>query len=142
MTNLDLYLVPAGTGDIGENDIAISRSSDSPVEHIFTEIPATGEYEMWVFRNQNAAPITNYGLAWWYGLAPEISVPLSGDFDSDGDVDGQDFLAWQRDRSVGDLADWQANYGMSSLTAVAAVPEPGILSMLALSFCAWIVPKR
>ena len=48
-----------------------------------------------------------------------------GDFDFDGDVDGRDFLLWQRDPSVGNLADWQANYGMGSLTAASvAVPEP------------------
>lgn len=53
-------------------------------------------------------------------------VPLTtqGDFNADGQVDGRDFLVWQRDSSVGDLADWQANYGAGSLTATAAVPEP------------------
>lgn len=60
---------------------------------------------------------------------------LPGDFDGDGDVDGRDFLAWQRDPSVGDLADWQMNYGAGSLVAPIsdstarsmvhhAVPEP------------------
>jgi hypothetical protein len=39
------------------------------------------------------------------------SLPqLPGDFDDDGDVDGRDFLLWQRNPSVGDIADWQANY--------------------------------
>jgi len=46
----------------------------------------------------------DYGIAWWYGLAPEIEPPLlSGDFDNDNDVDGADFLAWQRNPSVGSL---------------------------------------
>src|SRR5262245_39274161 len=41
---------------------------------------------------------------------------LLGDFDGDGDVDGRDFLVWQRGGSpnplsAGDLAQWQANYG-------------------------------
>lgn len=60
---------------------------------------------------------------------------LPGDFDGDGDVDGRDFLAWQRDPSVGELADWQGNYGAGSLVAPIsdstarsmvhhAVPEP------------------
>ena len=36
--------------------------------------------------------------------------------DGDGDVDGRDFLIWQRGGSpapisTGDLADWQSNYG-------------------------------
>jgi hypothetical protein len=64
-----------------------------------------------------------------------------GDFDGDDDVDGDDFLFWQRDPSVGDLADWEANYGFVppplSATSI-AVPEPstgmvlliGMLGML------------
>ena len=55
---------------------------------------------------------------------------LPGDFDMDGDVDGRDFLIWQRGGSPnpmsgGDLADWQANYGAGSLSASVVVPEPG-----------------
>jgi sulfatase modifying factor 1 len=69
---------------------------------------------------------------------------LPGDFDFDGDVDGRDFLKWQRGESLsplsaGDLADWQANYGAGMLTANStAVPEPtcfvlyGIFMMLTL----------
>ena len=51
---------------------------------------------------------------------------LTGDFDMDDDVDGEDFLLWQRDMGVGDLADWQANYGATTLAvaATSAVPEP------------------
>jgi hypothetical protein len=42
-----------------------------------------------------------------------------GNFDADGDVDGRDFLVWQRGGSPGgvgsatDLAAWQSNYGTS-----------------------------
>ena len=50
--------------------------------------------------------------------------PASSDFDQDGDVDGGDFLVWQRDLSVGSLASWQDNYGGVPLAATAAVPEP------------------
>jgi hypothetical protein len=60
---------------------------------------------------------------------------IEGDFDNDGDVDGRDFLRWQRGGSpsplsAADLADWQANYGGGSLAAVAAVPEPGGLALV------------
>jgi hypothetical protein len=68
-------------------------------------------------------------------------VPLidPGDFDSDGDVDGRDFLVWQRNPSVGDLADWQANYGAGTLGAATSVPEPacfmvGSLAVVAAMF--------
>jgi hypothetical protein len=45
-------------------------------------------------------------------------VALDGDFDDDGDVDGNDFLLWQRGGSPngatsGDLALWEDNYGMT-----------------------------
>ena len=59
---------------------------------------------------------------------------LSGDFNGDGKVDGEDFLLWQRNPGVGSLADWEANYGMvATLSAAsAAVPEPAsMLLMLA-----------
>jgi T5SS/PEP-CTERM-associated repeat protein len=58
----------------------------------------------------------------------------ANDGDGDGDVGGRDFLLWQRNSAVGDLSDWQANYGVGALTAAsAAVPEPGGL-LLASSF--------
>jgi len=40
---------------------------------------------------------------------------IAGDFDVDGDVDGRDFLAWQRNPSVGDMADWRTNFGRSAI---------------------------
>ncbi len=72
-----------------------------------------------------------------------VTVPVpSADFDGDGDVDGRDFLTWQRGFGMGnslatgdadgngtvnaaDLAIWQEQYGSSSpLVANFAVPEP------------------
>ncbi|TWU30014.1 beta strand repeat-containing protein [Bythopirellula polymerisocia] len=58
-----------------------------------------------------------------------IAAALPGDFDFDGDVDGRDFLIWQRGGSpaplsAGDLTDWQANYGAPLTAAASAVPEP------------------
>jgi hypothetical protein len=65
-------------------------------------------------------------------------VPLTdpGDFDSDGDVDGRDFLVWQRNPSVGDLADWQANYGAGTLDAGTSVPEPASCMVVSLAVAA------
>jgi hypothetical protein len=64
-----------------------------------------------------------------------------GDFDDDGDVDGRDFLIWQRGGSspggplsTSDLQDWQNNYPTSSgLAAVMAVPEPAISTLFLAS---------
>jgi hypothetical protein len=70
-----------------------------------------------------------------YALVSEVATP--GDFDGDGDVDGRDFLAWQRNPAVGDLADWQNNYGTNSqITASTTVPEPTNFLLLALGLLA------
>lgn len=64
---------------------------------------------------------------------------LPGDFDNDGDVDGDDFLKWQRGEvsnppSVADLAAWEAHYGAPFLIgASSTLPEPAcfVLAMIA-----------
>jgi hypothetical protein len=78
----------------------------------------------------------NFAVDNIYWDAPSVALP--GDFDGDGDVDGRDFLAWQRGESpdplsAGDLEDWQTNYGMTApvvAEAVTAVPEPSGLLLL------------
>jgi endoglucanase len=60
--------------------------------------------------------------------------PDLADFDGDGDVDGRDFLIWQRNPDVGNLSDWQTNYGTGELTSAVTVPEPAaMLLMVSLS---------
>ncbi|TWU28253.1 PEP-CTERM sorting domain-containing protein [Bythopirellula polymerisocia] len=63
-----------------------------------------------------------------------------GDFDIDGDIDGHDFLEWQRGNSTpvgqlsaSDLMDWQNAYGTPLVAAVSAVPEPATLALLGLT---------
>jgi hypothetical protein len=58
-----------------------------------------------------------------------VSDGIPGDFDNDGDVDGRDFLVWQRGNSpdplsAADLEEWQNNYGTAPLGVLTAVPEP------------------
>lgn len=73
-----------------------------------------------------------------------LGAPLAtpGDFDLDGDVDGRDFLIWQRGGSTTgplnatDLANWQTNYGtgVGPLTAASiAVPEPAGLMLVVMA---------
>jgi hypothetical protein len=52
-----------------------------------------------------------------------VVVDVSGDFNSDGNVDGRDFLTWQRGESFDpfsaeDLEIWQEQYGSGSLSGV------------------------
>ena len=83
-----------------------------------------------------------------------IGTSLTGDFDGDNDVDGADFLLWQRGGSPSplsstDLADWQSNYDAGTLLSAAAVgasagfaavPEPSsfmLLNLGALAVLGW-----
>ena len=70
------------------------------------------------------------GMQFLYGPPP------TADFDNDGDVDGQDFLLWQRGDSIpplsaSGLSIWQAQYGSGSSTTIATVPEPASLLWVA-----------
>jgi len=68
------------------------------------------------------------GIAWW---AEGTGPLLAGDFDNDNDVDGADFLTWQRNPTVGSLTDWEDNSGSTgALTTVNAVPEPATWMLL------------
>ncbi len=82
-------------------------------------------------------------ITYTFASNPNPSDP--GDFDDDGDIDGNDFLIWQRGNSTtgpldaGDLVDWQDNYGPGPLVAASAVPEPSTLILLGmlLGVCPW-----
>jgi hypothetical protein len=72
-----------------------------------------------------------------------LRIVIPGDFDFDRDVDGRDFLVWQRggsprSSSAEDLADWEANYGADpgALAAAATVPEPATWIALLLALLA------
>ncbi len=91
-------------------------------------------------RPTNPAQATDF-----YIRSIEISdASIAGDFDMDGDVDGRDFLLWQRNTSVGNLADWQTNFGAGGpLTAtLGAVPEPTSLLLVGAGLAAGLLPWR
>jgi hypothetical protein len=75
------------------------------------------------------------------------------DFDNDNDVDGNDFLIWQRGVGVGtdnatgdadgdgmvnglDLAIWRTAYGSPAVAAVGVIPEPASLMLAGLGLAA------
>lgn len=74
-----------------------------------------------------------------------LGLGTAGDFDGDGDVDGQDFLIWQRNPNIGSLADWQSNLGASLASAV-AIPEPAsgisLVLLLAGGFARGVIATR
>lgn len=82
----------------------------------------------------------------------QLAVPTDADFDDDGDVDGEDFLIWQRNFGVGtthemgdangdnmvdaaDLTAWQDAFGSApgSSAATIAVPEPSSVAVISLA---------
>ncbi len=77
------------------------------------------------------------------------AVPsLEGDFDGDNDVDGADFLLWQRGGSPNpfsptDLANWQMNYsGVASNSAASSIPEPASAWLLAVAGMPMVESRR
>ena len=75
----------------------------------------------------------------------QLSASYSADFDGDGDVDSRDFLIWQRNPSVGNLADWQAQYGLgagSSPSPLNTVPEPALVFPLLICSVSYLVLRR
>ncbi len=88
------------------------------------------------------------------------SAGLTGDYDLDGDVDGRDFLVWQRTLGTnvtpgsgadgdgngsigaGDLTVWRNNFGQTlAVAAAGVVPEPGA-ALLGLSATLCAVASR
>ncbi len=69
-----------------------------------------------------------------------VQVPSSADFDGDGDVDGRDFLKWQRDEtpelgSAAELALWQEQYGSTpALVSTTSVPEPPAILLASIAW--------
>lgn len=146
--------VDADTSNIASTAIYASTDSSDPTKMILVAINRTGapldaglavtselrfdRAEVFQLTSAGANPVQAEDIlidqvnAFHYTL-PAYSVStlvlhavtsLPGDFNADGHVDGRDFLVWQRNPSVGDLADWQANYGVSSVAATVSVPEP------------------
>ncbi len=100
-----------------------------------------GGVEITLTSNSNEAPpgdymlflIDNNGIP---SVAEFIRAKFGqpGDFDFDGDVDGQDFLAWQRDPNLGSLSDWMTNYGYPALAPSSTIPEPSTVVILLGAF--------
>ena len=93
------------------------------------------------------------GGALWVGATSVVlkvlgSIALPGDFDSDQDVDGADFLQWQRNfgtpgYDAASLADWKANFGATAaVSAAAAIPEPHTALLGAWAFGAVAAWRR
>ncbi len=122
------------------------------VSKSFSFVPSAGDtFDLLSFASSSGTfstiqlPTLASGLTWdtsqLYSTGVlSVAASLAGDFDHDGDVDGRDFLIWQRGGSPSplsgtDLADWQANYGVGALTAAnVTVPEPRLCMIIPIMF--------
>ncbi len=125
--------------------------------HVYVDIYNDfGEFEETIEYNDSLAPgevdqfyLEGFNTFYSYDVFIDNTVggaTNDGDFDGDGDIDGRDFLRWQRGNSptpfsAVDLAAWQAAYGPGPLGAITAVPEPGALALLAAIACGLAVGR-
>ena len=77
------------------------------------------------------------------------TIGLPGDFDGDEDVDGYDFLKWQRGESPNPLSQadldlWESQYGNSvpPLSATSTVPEPITYTLALAALCLAMCRRR
>jgi hypothetical protein len=76
---------------------------------------------------------------------PQYVGGLAGNYDGDNDVDGADFLAWQRNYNTLSFTDWKANFGTALAAAAGqAVPEPAgsAMALAAAAMTAWAGARR
>ncbi|MCA1626536.1 MAG: hypothetical protein LC742_01025, partial [Acidobacteria bacterium] len=94
INDLTLWLLPADASTTAEA-IAISEFNEGTVEHIFFQLPYTGQFQFWVEQRDTEASATqDYGIAWW---GKSSTLIFNGDFNGDGMVDGADLAEWRSD---------------------------------------------
>lgn len=129
-----------GTGKVGEVFVQLPMPG-SLIEHgehsMMATAPAGTQFVLPVFKFDNVVSVTGLqeNIFIFEASLKRVAVE-TGDFDGDGDVDGNDFLMWQRGEtspplSASALAAWKANYGNTSPLSVASstVPEPSSLGL-------------
>ena len=139
----DVYLTTGATFDLDFGSLAIVDTIDSLFFDGISQ--ATGT---WGRPGSGADHVSSFFTGDGLLLVSTLQG-IPGDFDMDNDVDGDDFLLWQRNPGVGNLADWEANYGTQALQAAqtvasTAVPEPtgGLLAAVGFALAGFAGRRR
>ena len=147
LVNLDLALYDSTTSFL-ETLVDESISDVDNIEHIYRQGLGPGLYTLKISSDVLNETPRDFGLAWRLNTLFDVA---SADFDGNGDVDGADFLAWQRgfgtllgathadgdadgdtDVDADDLAILQAALNPPPHAILLSVPEPAALALLAM----------
>ena len=91
-----------------------------------------------ITNDQRGAPfLREFGGRIDIGAVENQPIPMSADFEEDGDIDGFDFLLWQRGfgttYDASDLAAWEAEYPQPLAAAAGSAVDPAALVDAALA---------
>lgn len=112
---------PFGTGGNAAGEATIASTASTGID--FTNVQSVGVY-FDITKDVSGGP-SGIGFSLGYFQAALGVAAGDGDWNDDGNVDGTDFLGWQRDDPT-EIPNWAANYGTvaASSASIAAVPEP------------------
>jgi hypothetical protein len=77
LSDLDLYVLPVGWTSLADA-VMKSISVQYSLEHIFAQIPTSGQYELVVHGWNAIGGADNYGLAWWTVPEPTSMLVIGG----------------------------------------------------------------
>lgn len=139
---LQLYSLVSGSPVLLSSQNVNSIGQHESLTDFLLEEP--GKYAFRISASPSGVQLYQFSLLLEYIIDPNDQP---GDFDGDGDVDGRDFLVWQRGGSSNpfspsDLADWHANFGwIDGLAPSYAVPEPTAWGLM-LTPLLWGICRR
>jgi hypothetical protein len=151
----------------GEFDVQLINGFVPTIGDEFEIIAATGGVSGVFTTLADDLTAPSPGLRWdiLYGsynvILKAISLPLAGDYNSDGIVDAADYVVWRHvlgqsvslpnDTTPGIVSEadydvWRAHFGQTAATGsgsyVAAVPEPSMFALAALALAALVARRR
>lgn len=136
----DLVIASEGTVDMSDSSTIILRGDDTSMIQGFIDEGSL------VANGGTGVPSVSYDPLSDLTTIQVGGMADSADFDSDGDVDGEDFLIWQRGFESGstlaegdanndsqvtgaDLLIWEEQFGTAPAEMVSVVPEPNFIGM-------------